>query len=75
MGVAWVCYALLHPGVTQLRHLRLDTFEAFVDFAHQRASVEVLYFNDPEVTGVEPSRGHDDHLHLCFSPGIDLSHE
>ena len=40
--------------------------QAFVDFAHHHASVDRIYFNDPNVTGVESAPGHDDHLHLCF---------
>ena len=32
--------------------------------------VERIYFNDPQVQGVRPWRGHDDHLHVRFcAPG------
>ena len=41
--------------------------QAFVDFARDRAAIDVVYFNDPEVSGVETARGHDDHIHLCFA--------
>ena len=40
--------------------------QAFVNYAHVHTAVDVFYFNDPNVTGVQVSRGHDDHLHLCL---------
>ena len=40
--------------------------QAFVAFVHAHADVDVFYFNDPNITGVQASRGHDDHLHLCL---------
>jgi hypothetical protein len=49
--------------------------QAFVDFALQRPEVDVLYFNDPEVLGAEPSAGHDDHIHLCFAAVIEPKNE
>ncbi|MBW1877257.1 MAG: hypothetical protein JRI25_03590 [Deltaproteobacteria bacterium] len=44
---------------------------AFLAFALANAPVLRVYFNDPTVhrdlAGVEPSPGHDDHLHMCFA--------
>lgn len=31
-------------------------------------SVNLILFNDPHVTGVQPAPGHDDHLHVRFNP-------
>ena len=40
--------------------------QAFVDYVHSNTTVDVFYFNDTNVKGVQVSRGHDDHLHLCL---------
>ena len=44
--------------------------QAFLSFVTTRFEPSTVYFNDPEVIsavqGVRASRGHDDHIHLCF---------
>jgi hypothetical protein len=32
-------------------------------------AVKYIFFNDPAVKGVQPWKGHDDHLHVRFLPG------
>jgi Penicillin-insensitive murein endopeptidase len=32
-------------------------------------AVQYIFFNDPAIRGVRPWPGHDDHLHVRFSPG------
>jgi hypothetical protein len=43
---------------------------AFLDFALKTAGPSVVHFNDPVVVDsveeVTASRGHDDHIHMCF---------
>jgi hypothetical protein len=41
---------------------------AFIELALARPDVDRVLFNDPDVPGATPARGHDDHLHLCFVP-------
>lgn len=43
-----------------------DLTQDFVQFVQNGYSVERFYFNDPSISGVLPSKGHDDHLHLCL---------
>lgn len=31
--------------------------------------IQLILFNDPQVTGVKPWRAHDNHLHVRFAPG------
>jgi hypothetical protein len=38
---------------------------AFVRYAIDHHAVYDVFFNDPQVDGVKPLPGHDDHLHLC----------
>lgn len=44
---------------------------AFLRYATQHHSLQDTFFNDPSlnVPGVSPLTGHDDHIHLCLSPG------
>jgi peptidoglycan hydrolase-like protein with peptidoglycan-binding domain len=35
--------------------------------------VEIVFFNDPRVSGVTPWPGHDNHLHVRFKPGATSS--
>lgn len=51
-----------------------DRTQQLVDLIHNNTvlSVKVILFNDPDIKGVEPWAGHDDHLHVSFlPPGID----
>lgn len=45
-----------------------DRTQQLVDFIRDNpvAKVRTIFFNDPEVTGVEPWSGHDNHLHVSF---------
>ena len=47
--------------------------QAFLQFAIETANVTDVHFNDPAIQralpAVTPARGHDDHIHLCFSDG------
>lgn len=48
--------------------------QELVDLFHNNPilGIRTILFNDPDLTGVEPWAGHDDHLHVSFlSPGID----
>lgn len=41
---------------------------------HPTVEVKTILFNDPDVTGVEPWQGHDNHLHVSFLPsGVSLA--
>jgi len=41
---------------------------AFIAHLLARDDVQKVLFNDPEIHEATPARGHDDHLHVCFSP-------
>lgn len=45
-----------------------DRTQQLVDLIRNNpiAQVRVIFFNDPDVTGVEPWAGHDNHLHVSF---------
>lgn len=42
--------------------------QALVDALLAQPEIVKVYFNDPSVRGVKPLKGHDDHLHVEFSP-------
>jgi hypothetical protein len=38
--------------------------------ANQVLPIKLILFNDPQVTGVKPWKGHDNHLHVRFTPSV-----
>ncbi|EAW37817.1 penicillin-insensitive murein endopeptidase [Lyngbya sp. PCC 8106] len=51
-----------------------DRTQQLVDLIHNNTilGVKVILFNDPDIKGVEPWAGHDNHLHVSFlPPGIN----
>jgi hypothetical protein len=38
--------------------------QRLVDLFRATGNVRVIYFNDPQLQGVSPMRGHDDHMHI-----------
>lgn len=44
-----------------------ETTRAFIAFVSAREEMTSLLFNDPQATGAESARGHDDHIHLCVA--------
>jgi murein endopeptidase len=41
-------------------------FQKLVNSILKDSNVEKIYFNDPNVTGVSPWKGHDNHLHVRY---------
>ena len=39
------------------------------DVINQDPSVDVIFFNDPEIEGVKPSKGHNGHMHVRYQQG------
>jgi peptidoglycan hydrolase-like protein with peptidoglycan-binding domain len=48
--------------------------QEFVDLVWDNAVLQptLIYFNDPQIQGVEPWDGHDDHLHVRFGFGENI---
>jgi penicillin-insensitive murein endopeptidase len=42
--------------------------QALVDTLHSTGGVQSIYFNDPQISGVSPWKGHDNHLHVRVDP-------
>lgn len=57
------------------KYSRQRTQELINLFRHNSIlGIRVIFFNDPEVQGVEPCGGHDNHFHVSFlSPGVSAS--
>ena len=62
-GVTWK----LPDGTINPVYDRLGT-QRLVDTLRATGSVNRIYFNDPEIRGVSPYSGHDNHLHMEVNP-------
>ena len=47
-------------------HYDRELTSSFIKFVKRNFSPSDLIFNDPKIKGITRSRGHDDHIHLCF---------
>jgi hypothetical protein len=45
-----------------------EATQKLVDTLHATGGVDNIFFNDPEIKGVSPSKGHDNHLHIRVNP-------
>lgn len=49
-------------------HYDRDATQRLVDAFRSTGQVSKIYFNDPQITGVQPYKGHDNHLHVKLTP-------
>jgi hypothetical protein len=45
-----------------------DATQRLVDAFRSTGQVSKIYFNDPQISGVQPLAGHDNHLHVKLTP-------
>ena len=52
------------PVTYQERHYDRAATQRLIDAFHATGQVDRIYFNDPLIRGVQPSRNHDNHFHV-----------